>query len=186
VLFKNKKIISASIPVIFGMYCFLLPLHSKAEYCDDFSDSVCASQSEEKLLYKIEVLESRKGSWYDLGYYMYFHTRQTPGIRVSFSRPLNNEEFQIFEKTIQCNYRLFKKNEEVSGHLEGLHVDEDRSGFWCFDYLGTMLVKFHKKYGTIQEKPEESFFPVNLELSYKSSLEEIQGKNITEIQVKWQ
>jgi hypothetical protein len=174
------------VPVLIIFFsCAKTALTSSVSFCDNHNGKVCQSPQADARTYSISVPDSKKGSWYDLGYYMYFHTRQTPGIYVAFNRKLTEEEFLLFKESIKCNYRLFKGEDEISGHMEGLHMDESRSGFWCFDYLGTMLVSFHKKYKTIKAKPGIEFFPVKLELSYSSSVDGVRGFRLAEIKVNW-
>ncbi|MDH5657417.1 MAG: hypothetical protein OEZ34_16005 [Spirochaetia bacterium] len=185
---KNYKRIF--IPPVFALFlfefCSFFPLGSHLDFCDHYEENGCAELQPQKRTYEIRVRDSKKNTWYDFGYEMYFHTRQTPGIYVDFTRSLTEEEFKKFKESIQCSYRLYKdKEQEVSGHMEGMKINPDRSGFWCFDYLGSMLVAYHKRYGSIQEKPDEDFFPVFLEISYDSSLEEVRGSGTAEIQVKW-
>lgn len=165
--------------------CNPFALETRIEFCDNYNHSGCQNPQKEHRIYSISVPDTKKESWFDLGYYMYFHSRQTPGIRVEFTRKLNSKEKQVLKDTLRCEYRLYKEGKEVTGHLEGLRIDDDFGGFWCFDYLGTMMVSFHKKYGSIQQKPLQSFFPVFLDLSFSSEVKEINGSRRAEIMVEW-
>ncbi len=132
-----------------------------AVICDDFQEGKCTGGAPENGTYRFDLPAEKTKTWFDLAYHMYFHSRQTPGMRVEFSRGLKKDE-ESFRASAKCFYRLEKGEKFVEDHMEGMRWDEDGSGLWCFDYLGTMLVKFHKKYGTIQARPSADFSPVLL------------------------
>jgi hypothetical protein len=129
--------------------------------------------------------ESKKESWFALDHYIYFHSRQTPGIRVELARAAEGGEYDELERTLECRYRLIRGAQEVSGIMKGRRIDPDGAGFWCFDYLGSMLDRFHKEYGVSQSAPEPNFFPIELELSFDSAVRGVRGKKRIKINVEW-
>ena len=135
----------------------------KAFLCDDFAEGKCTAPPPEGGIYRFSLPAEKTKTWFDFAYHMYFHSRQTPGMRVNFSRGLNTQE-ESTRTNAHCVYKISKGDKFAEDHMEGLRWDENGSGLWCFDYLGTMLVKFHKKYGTIQTKPTPDFFPVTLNI----------------------
>jgi len=145
--------------------------------CDDFAEGVCRQSAPKNGVYSFELPEEKTKTWFDFAYYMYFHSRQTPGMRVEFSRKFKDSE-QTLRSSLHCAYRLQKGETFVEDHMEGIRWDEDGSALWCFDYLGTMLVKYHKKYGSIQSKPSSNFFPVTLTLSLEGMPGAMQVENI--------
>jgi len=152
-----------SLPFLFFAAC--TPAIKESYFCDDYG-SQCNHKMEPEHRYQISVPIHKTKSWYEFGYHMYFHTRQTPGIRVNFAKTLTSEEKSKLEKSLECSYSFKKGGKEVKGELEGKRVDDN--GFWCFDYLGTMIVKYHKSNETLEEKPVEDFFPAELKLHYKN------------------
>ena len=152
--------------------------------CDDFAEGRCLLLRSSEVRHEFSVPASRSGTWRDLGYHMYFHSRQTPGLRVLFDRRLARNEMEKLKKTLSCSYRLrHNDGRSASGELEGLRFDE--YGFWCFDYLGTMLVKFHKKHKSIQKRPQLDFFPVELELSFSDKSGRIAGHRRFKVTASW-
>lgn len=147
---------------------WFVPLEIEAvSFCDLYEDDGCVEPwNGNRRTYTPEIPEYKQDSWYDLGYHMYFHTRETPGVRVKFNRGLSAGEIAGLEKNLHCEYELQRDGRTVSGHLEGTRVDAD--GIWCFDYLGTMLVNWHKQNGSDKERPSAEFFPVQLRLHFKS------------------
>lgn len=151
---------------------------TKSEICDDFAAGVCSVKAPPEGVYRFRIPRDKTNSWFDLGYFMYFHARQTPGMRVEFTRPVPASD------TAHCAFTLSRGTESISGHLEGIRWDEDRRGFWCFDYLGSMLVNFHKKTGTVRARPEMSFFPVHLKIEWHGS--SVQASVEEQIRLDWQ
>ena len=158
---------------------------TKTYFCDDVSRDECVVPMPEDGAYAFSAPESKRGSWHDLGYYMYFHARQTPGLRVEWNQPLSPEDTARLETSLRCHYTLRRGDREVSGELEGTRVDQNGRGLWCFDYLGTMLIKFHEKYKSVEDAPAADFFPVTLQLRYESHLPILNGENSTPITVDW-
>lgn len=155
----------------------------RAYFCDDFADEKCILPQSEDRTYSFELPAEKAVSWFELAYFMYFHARQTPGFRVDFNHSPNAEEMKRLRTHLECSYRLIHQDREVKGHLEGRRIDEE--GFWCFDYLGTMLVKYHKTFGSIKDRPSGDFFPVIVELSYNSDLPGIKGTLKSSVRVEW-
>ncbi len=186
---KNLFLSSVSVVAFlyFGMSCRpAIPAVDNISLCDDMGADKCASPMEPVRTYTFAAPENKKSSWFDLGYYMYFHSRQTPGMLVKFNRSLDSRELAILKESLHCNYRLEKDGKYLSGHLEGKRIDPDASSFWCFDYLGSMLVKFQKLHGDVRKKPEKSFFPVRLTLEFDSRLPGFKGEILSTISVDWE
>ncbi len=154
-------------------------------FCDNWRSEECTMKMEPDRTYEISIPESRKKTWFDLGYYMYFHSRQTPGIRVELSHKPSLDRVDALRNGLRCSYRLRKGERFVEGEMEGVRMDKDGGGFWCFDYLGTMLVNYHKKYNSIQEPPETDFFPVHIEMHYRTGLTGIEGGEEATVSVIW-
>lgn len=134
--------------------------------CDDFANDVCTLPAPKDGRYTSIVPREKRDTWYDFGYYMYFHSRETPGLRVDFNRSLSSTERDSLEKSLVCEYELLANGQAYEGHLEGRRIDDN--GFWCFDYLGMMLIKFQKKNGDVKAKPKQDFFPIMLRIKAKS------------------
>lgn len=124
-------------------------------------------------------------SWRELARHMYFHSRETPGLRVDFTRRLSEEDRARFESSLHCEYELRAGERRFTGELEGRRVDLDGGGFWCFDYLGAMLENFQKAAGAVDQPPDPAFFPVELTLRYASDLPELKGQLAGRVVVEW-
>ncbi|MCE9596621.1 MAG: hypothetical protein K8S54_01505 [Spirochaetia bacterium] len=149
--------------------------------CDDFSEGKCKEGAPKNGVYSFQIPVEKTKTWFDFAYHMYFHSRQTPGMRVEFTRDIATGD--PLRQSLHCKYKLERGADFVEDHMEGLRWDEDGSGLWCFDYLGTMLVKFHKKFGSIQGKPTVDFFPINLTISLDGGLNTAKSESIS---LDWQ
>ncbi len=154
-------------------------------FCDDSTGDECRLPAPENGVYAFVAPGSKRSSWRDLGYYMYFHARQTPGLRAEWNNALEPARRAALEQSLHCEYSLERGPQSVSGELEGERVDENGRGLWCFDYLGTMLIEFHKKYGSIEKPPAAEFFPVTLRLRFETDDPQIRGEKSTPITVRW-
>lgn len=152
---------------------------SSASICDDFAEGSCKQGAPPNGVYKFSVPREKAKTWFDLGYHMYFHARQTPGMRVNLTRPWPDN--QPADK--HCAFALRRGEQVVEGHLEGMRWDEEKKGFWCFDYLGSMLIQFHKKFGSVQSRPEMSFFPVRLSMQWQGG--PVRAEAGEEIRLEW-
>ena len=162
----------------------MIPLKVDETYfCDLYEDDVCQDRRADEHTYQVAVPAYKLDSWYNLGYHMYFHTRETPGLRLVFNRGLSNSEIESLEKNLHCSYELEQGGRVFAGHLEGVRVDAD--GAWCFDYLGTMLVRFHKQQGDEGAPPTAEFFPVKLRLLYESADPALRGMREGSVVVRW-
>lgn len=136
-------------------------------------------------IYRPEAPARRLTSWRELARHMYFHSRETPGLRVDFTRRLSEEDRARFESSLHCEYELRAGERSFTGELEGRRVDLDGGGFWCFDYLGAMLENFQKAAGAVDQAPDPAFFPVALTLRYASDLPELNGELAGRVVVEW-
>ncbi|MCR9145285.1 MAG: hypothetical protein NXI24_23805 [bacterium] len=162
----------------------LVPLSVEGSYfCDLFEDEVCQDPRDDDHVYRVTVPEYKQDTWYNLGYHMYFHTRETPGIRLEFNRSLSADELETLEQNMHCSYEIEQGGHVYSSHLEGVRVDA--SGAWCFDYLGTMLVRLQKDRGLENERPSPEFFPVKLRLKYESEAPALSGMREGQVIVRW-
>ncbi len=143
----------------------------------------CIERRGESHTYDVAVPVYKQDTWYDLGYHMYFHTRETPGLRLVWNRDLSAGELELLEENLRCSYELEQGGRVHGGHLEGVRVDPE--GAWCFDYLGTMLVKFQKEHGAEDARPDAGFFPVVLRLKYRSEDPPLNGEASGRIVVRW-
>lgn len=154
-------------------------------FCDQYKNEKCLIRFNEKTrIYKPQIPESKTGSWYDLGYYMYFHTRETPGLKIDFTRNLTKNELKLLKQSLNCKISIQKGPIIYENEMEGLRID--RSGFWCFDYLGSHLVDFMKSQKAEKQTPKMDYFPITLSIEFSSKLERIHGKKSTLIYIKWE
>lgn len=135
--------------------------------------------------YRITVPEKKAGTWRDLAYHMYFHTRQTPGIRIDYRPRLAAEAAASLRQEGHCEWKLSRGGRSVGGHLEGRRVDEDGGGVWCFDYLGTMLIEYQKKHGSLAARPDPSFFPAEITLGFRSANPALSAELSGTVEVHW-
>lgn len=177
-------ILAALVSPLFSSCYLLLPLKvEETFFCDLFEDGICQDRRTDEHVYQVDVPAYKQDTWYNLGYHMYFHTRETPGIRLVFNRGLSDSELEILEQSLHCSYEIEQGGRIFAGHLEGVRVDE--AGAWCFDYLGTMLVKFQKDQGQEGTTPSAEFFPVKLRLKYASSDPKLSGMREGLVIVRW-
>ena len=155
-------------------------------FCDDFDGTHCNALQTAERTYRFTIPRHKLNSWFDFGYYMYFHSRQTPGIRIVIEPPLSGEQLSAFRSGLECRYRLSQGGHSIEGELEGKRVDPDGGGFWCFDYLGSKLVDFQKQHGDVRAVPSPDFFPVEWSFIYHSPIEAIAGEQTARIRLEWQ
>lgn len=153
--------------------------------CDDYGREGCQNRPDENGEYEIEVPSEWLISWRRLGQYMYFHSRITPGVRVDLERPLGPAGRDRLQEDLRCSFTLQRGERRVGGKLEGARVDERGAGFWCFDYLGEMLLKYHKKFGTLDRIPDPGFFPVELRLGFEGSRLPLRGGINSTVGLRW-
>lgn len=186
------KLIVKQKPVIFSLAfititacSLLLDLKTSDVYfCDQYKADQCElPYPDNERVYRPVIPASKTDSWYDLGYYMYFHTRQTPGLRVNFNRALSQKESHQLKKSASCSLTISTANNSHTAHMEGMRIDED--GFWCFDYLGSNLVALMKKNHQEKNKPVRSIFPIRLKIAWESSLPGIKGQKSTYVNIDW-
>lgn len=132
--------------------CFEKPYYS----CDLYSNNKCQIKTSDA--YLLSKPNQPVITFTDLSYYLYFHSKVTPGFRVT-NFALNGKK----ENLKECWYRLSDptgKLQPVDGHLEGFRIDD--SGIWCFDYFGTFLLKF-VRHNKIENQPADlAIFPLKL------------------------
>ncbi len=164
-----------------------------ADFCDLYKEECKEPGLGATDTYKVSVPESKTGNWRDFGHYLYFHSRQTPGMEIRFFRKLNEEELSEIRKTTRCYYRIHRNGAGVRHEMEGIRFFPDGSGLWCFDYLGSMLIEYHKFSKTLDENPKsgpagkngEYEFPFELELSVTGESEWLNEEIQTQARIVW-
>lgn len=109
------------------------------ELCDLWDDKgICQEpwENNEKI-YKIPKDKSF-ATWENLSHYLYFRSRETPGILLHWNRNLNQEELDYFKRECKAHF----STELVSGKMEGKEIREDFIGF--FHYFGSIVEKEKK------------------------------------------
>jgi len=161
-------------------------LEFSAYFCDDYAGGRCLEKQDGNVItYSLLIPRARAGSWRDFSNYVYFHSRQTPGLRVDFNRPLSPREKESLRSSLKCSYRLRKNKRMIEIPVKGRRLDAKGGGFWCFDYLGEALHRYHEKYGSLESSPEKSFFPVHLRIVFRSALHKINGERNARIFLNW-
>jgi hypothetical protein len=155
------------------------------EFCDDATDHLECRSPVKSHSYHPQIPPEKQKSWFDLGYHMYFHTRETPGILVRFNSRLSSDEVEKLRKNLECELVLTRNGKTWTSHMEGRRVADDGSGFWCFDYLGSALVRYQKLHGDVKALPQKTFFPMDLEIRFHSHRPEWQGSMKSKLQVEW-
>ncbi len=153
-------------------------------FCDLYQQGECLLPREVRHTYRPRVPPAKREQWYDFDYYLYFHSRETPGFRVRFDGVLAPPLRERLESTLRCHYTLVREGRSIHREMEGVRVDHDGSGFWCFDYLGSMLIAYHKEYGMERERPRNDFFPVRVIFGFESALPFVQGEKEAQVDLK--
>lgn len=162
-----------------------LLIAEKIYLCSNYSNHACQEPADTIFTYKTKIPESKQENWKKLGNYLYFHTRETPGIRVEWNRNPTKSEMKELKTNLACSYRLVKGDLEFEGEAKGVRLDSE--GFWCFEYLGGMLTEFHAKHPppASRSTPQMDFFPVELEFHFRSSVPQIEGKMAAKLELTW-
>lgn len=151
-------------------------------FCDDYGDDGCTQEPARVRAYQVQVPLEKLASWESLSYHLYFHARITPGLRVDHD--FAPTDLDRLRQRSHCSYALRQGGKEHRGHMEGLRLDE--TGLWCFDYLGSMLLDFHRQAGTAGQTPDPGFSPFELELSYETPLDSVRGRQTAQVSLKWE
>ncbi|MCB1175381.1 MAG: hypothetical protein KDK39_17535 [Leptospiraceae bacterium] len=138
---------------------------SDSYLCNRMSADHCSERIAVRQHFRPQIPEYKSQTWFDLGYYMYFHTRETPGLWVRFNRPLSKTEQKAIQTGLHCHLEL----EDQSGHrysqpMEGKRIGRDF--FWCFDYLGGHLVSMLKEQKRERSKPQPAEFPYKMRIQW--------------------
>lgn len=174
-LWKNVKLISLSLLVFAACEPTVLSV-SNVELCDYFTrDGVCREPSPLNKKYSVDIPNAKKpNTWEELGNYLYFHARETPGFVLRMNRRMSPEE----RKQIQETYFAMYEFAGVKGKMEGFEIGEDWIG--SFNYLGSMVKEKQKKENRLGQYPyETSIFPTDLEFTW--SAKGIKGSTKTKI-----
>ena len=154
-------------------------------FCDDFVEGTCRDPQKRVRTYTFRAPAEKTATWRGVCDHMYFHSRETPGIRHDFGRSIPAPERTALRGRLHCGYRLKSKLGETKGELEGKRVDDDGAGFWCFDYLGAMLKKHHSTLAGLDGPPDPAFFPISLELWSQTDPTSPVIRQQAQISVRW-
>ncbi|TGJ98554.1 hypothetical protein EHQ53_02195 [Leptospira langatensis] len=165
-LWKNAKqtIFFLSLSVTFACEPTVLSV-SKVELCDYFTrDGACKEPTVLNKKYSVDIPNAKKPqTWEDLGNYLYFHARETPGFILRMNRKMSPEE----RKNIKETYFAMYEFSGVRGKMEGFEMGEDWIG--SFNYLGSMVKEKQKVENRLGQYPyETSLFPTDLEFTWSA------------------
>jgi hypothetical protein len=125
---KKISIIILSLIILSLFYCSQSFL-SNCFICDDYDyNSKNCINHQNPLIIRGDFNQTLKDFSYDL----YFHQKITLGIMLK-----NADK----NKNFQCNYKVIG-NTIYENTLEGNRWLKNH--FWCFDYLGTMILNYYK------------------------------------------
>ncbi|GBF49100.1 hypothetical protein LPTSP4_06100 [Leptospira ryugenii] len=154
----------------------------KIEFCDNFNNQLeCTEKKKAKDWLSIPRTKLGKESenWENLGNYLYFHVRETPGILLHFSRNLTAEE----SKQFKGNFKAYLGINGYEEKMEGLEIGT--SNIASFHYLGSLLKDWMRKKGIAKEKV--NFDLINpLLLQYRYELPDGTGQSLQrELYLNW-
>lgn len=121
------------------------------EFCDLWNRSgVCQEAWNGKgIIYEIPKEKwNEMDSGKELSHYLYFVSKETPGILLKWNRRLSTAEKEQYKKSCQAEYIW---NNEYTGHMEGNDWGDNYLGY--FQYLGSILEKEMKIRSIWEEKP---------------------------------
>ncbi|MEM7180513.1 MAG: hypothetical protein AAF518_06350 [Spirochaetota bacterium] len=150
----------------------------KVSHCENFNSSgKCTQASSIKKQYRITIAADKEvKTWLELANYMYFHSRQTPGLIIRFNRKFTLTEMQSLKRSLRIYYDFAGSR----GKVEGVEVGENWIGI--FQYLGAMLrEKIRQEERENDRIKLEKIFPVSLKFIYTSEM--FQGERETDINV---
>lgn len=154
--------------------------------CDLYEEGHCETGRQGGWFYKVRIPSDNSKSYRDISYSMYFKSRETPGLRVDFWPHLSDAELSLLRESLHCSYRLEIDGTEILRPMEGLRLDFDGGGFWCFDYAGSLMLDYFKQINLEDKKPDRMQFSGTLKIIYKSSIKEIHGSNGGEFQLSFE
>ncbi|EPG75629.1 hypothetical protein LEP1GSC058_2127 [Leptospira fainei serovar Hurstbridge str. BUT 6] len=160
---KNVKFLTL---FIFLATCEPAPLRVESiELCDYFTrHGNCEEPTPLNRKYEVKIPNNKKPlTWEDLGNYLYFHARETPGFVLRMNRKFTPEE----QKGIRESYAAIYEFAGDRGKMEGFEMGENWIG--SFNYLGSMIKAKQKKENRLKLYPyETTLFPADLEFSWTS------------------
>ncbi len=112
---------------LFLLFFFMNCSFQTISICDDldYKTLECNNLSE-----TIELKTNFEQKLKDLCYDLYFHKKITVGIMINSIQP---------KTTYSCMYKINQGQEFL---IEGSRYNENH--FWCFDYLGSMILNYYK------------------------------------------
>lgn len=146
--------------------CKIEPLTiTKFQLCEFFDNQgVCKKEISNPQEYSILIPKDFKlETWDNLGNYLYFQKKITPGFLIQFNRSPSHKE----RKKILETYKAYYRFAELRGELAGFEFGETWIG--SFDYLGSMIKDLQRI-----QKQEKSYpfltnlFPTSLKFLYES------------------
>ncbi len=173
--------------LLWALFCAftLAKCADRTYFCDDFADGACRDRREAVRSYAFQMEPARARTWRAICDHMYFHSRETPGIRHDFGRRPDAARRAQLRSSLHCGYRLRSRLGVTQGELEGRRLDEDGDGFWCFDYLGAMLKKHLDRAGVLDAPPDPGLFPISLELWFQTDPQAAAVRLKSEVSVRW-
>ncbi|MCB1156663.1 MAG: hypothetical protein H7A25_13905 [Leptospiraceae bacterium] len=140
---------------------------SQTVYCDNItSEGECKETTGDKKLYKIVLPGPKENeTWENFSNYLYFHSRETPGIILRFNRSLSLTEQELLRKSFKVYYHFNGSR----GKVEGVEFGENWVGM--FQYLGSIILKKMREQNEEKTVPKiEKVFPAKLSFYYESAL----------------
>jgi len=115
------------ISIIFLLFFFMNCSFQTISICDDLDHKTLECNN---LSQTIELKTNFEQKLKDFCYDLYFHKKITIGIMINSIQ---------HKTTYSCVYRINQGEEFL---IEGNRYYEDH--FWCFDYLGSMILNYYK------------------------------------------
>lgn len=108
---------------------------SSVEHCDYYTmEGKCEEPHKETTNYYAFLPSEKKiDTWEKVSHFLYFHTKQTPGLIIRFNRKLTLSEQIKLKETLKVYYDF----SGTRGRVERVDYGEDWIAF--FQYLGSML-----------------------------------------------
>lgn len=166
--------------ILFGFSCSKPDLKiNEIVLCDNFnSDGTCKEPLQNNHLYQINFpLSKNINTWEKMANYMYFTTRQTPGLIIKFNRNFTVKEKKSIHDTFKATYNF----KDSIGYMEGLEIGENFIG--VFNYLGAMVKKRQKELKQENSYPYPTVvFPAKLIFFYHA--ENFKGNTEMTVDIK--
>jgi|GEM_PF-6287993 len=124
------------------------------------------------------VLPKNLRSWEEIGNWLYFQNRSTPGILVEWPRDLDIPEAGLAQKNFLAEIKLG----ETTQKMEGLRANSYKMS--SFHYLGTLVKAEMERKNILTERPK-SFEPIKVDIFVSSDSLQLTKLSRT-IQLEWE